>query len=95
MITWPQWTTQLSLLAAQWSDFLSQKLPTLFDIGTVGEWWRSRVLEVAALIDTRLKESESLWAGWQDFRGTVADFFSDPLEFLLSRFTDWFLGPEV
>ena len=94
MITFPQWTRELSLLASQWGDFVSHKLPTLFDISTVGEWWRSRVLEVAALIDTRLKESESLWAGWQDFRGTVADFFSDPLEFLLSRFTDWFLGPE-
>ena len=94
IITFPQWTTQLILLASQWGDFVSHKLPTLFDIGTVGEWWRSRVLEVAALIDTSLKEHEPLWAGWQDWKGTVAGFFSDPLEFLWSRFIDWFLGPE-
>jgi len=57
-------------------------------------WWSSALLEVQSLINSAFIERESWWAGWSEFRDQVAAFFTDPLEFIWSRFTDWFLGPE-
>lgn len=92
--TWPRWTDKLDLLAADWGDFLIHKLPTLFDISYAEEWWRSKFLDVTKAISDAFREREDFWAGWQDFRDKVVEFFTDPLEWLLDRFTDWFLGPE-
>jgi len=92
--TWPRWTDELDLLAADWGNFFTHKLPTLFDIRYAEEWWRSKVLDITGIIDTWFKSYEPLWAGWQDWRDKVVEFFTDPLEWLLGKFTDWFLGPE-
>lgn len=61
----------------------------------VESWWTSKLSEVQGLVSTAFIERESWWAGWSTFRDQVATFFSDPLEYIWSRFTDWFLGPEV
>jgi len=61
----------------------------------VNTWWSGAVLQVQGLINTAFLERDSWWAGWQDWRDQVAEFFTNPLEFLLNRFTDWFLGPEA
>jgi len=63
-------------------------------IAAVIRWGFVTALDVAGLIAAAFLEREDLWAGWQDFRDKIADFFTDPLEFLWTLFADWFLGPE-
>ncbi|GAJ14636.1 unnamed protein product, partial [marine sediment metagenome] len=63
-------------------------------VGAVIRWGFVTALDVAGLIAAAFLERDDFWAGWQDIRGKVADFFTDPLEFLWTLFTDWFLGPE-
>lgn len=58
-------------------------------------WWNERIGDIQNLINSAFLEREPFWAGWQDFRDRVVDFFTDPLEFMWARFTNWFLGPEV
>ena len=80
--TWPQWTTKLSLLAADWGNFVTHKLPTLFDLSYAEVWWRSKLTDISGIITTSLKEYEPFWAGWQDWRDKVIEFFTDPEEWL-------------
>lgn len=95
----------LAQLQADW-DSIVGKIPTWDEVGawwsnwrgnvlaTITGWWVGALLDVVGLIATAFIEREGFWAGWQDFRDKVADFFTDPLEFLWTLFVDWFLGPE-
>lgn len=90
---------------AWWNSFKSN-LPTLSEIiawfqswwpnilSMLGSWWIERLLDVEALFNSWFLELSPLWEGWQEIREEVFEFFSDPLEWLWARFTDWFLGPE-
>jgi len=71
-----------------WSGRLSWVL------GAIDDWWDDKVADVQGLIDSGFLARDSLWAGWQDLRNQVAEFFDDPVEYIWDRFTDWFLGPE-
>lgn len=71
-----------------WKDWLGRVLTQLLIWGFI------RILDVVGLIATAFIEREDFWAGWQDWRGMVAAFFDDPLEFLWELATDWFVGPE-
>lgn len=83
-VTWPEWTAKLDILKASWDAFWVTTFPTLAN-------WTG----VSSLIDSTLRSwfpfYDDLIAIWNE----VVEFFTDPLEFLLTRFTDWFLGPEV
>ena len=70
-ITWPQFTTQLSSLLAEWSTFITITLPQL------PNW-----LDIEALIQSWAKSLEPFWAGWQDWRDKVTEFFTDPEDWL-------------
>jgi len=48
----------------------------------VTTWWSDRVIEVGAWINSAFIERESFWAGWQDIRDKVFEFFDDPEQFL-------------
>lgn len=99
-------STSFQLLNKAWDDFKGM-IPTIDQViywwnnwtgnvlTLVDTWWTSTMGEVEGLIDSAFAERESWWAGWSDFRSSVAEFFGDPLEYLWTRFTDWFLGPEV
>ncbi len=96
----------LTQIEAAWADFKG-RIPSIDEViawwsdwggnvaMAIATWWAGTLLEVQGLIDSAFIERQSWWAGWSDFRDQVALFFSDPLEFLLAKFTDWFLGPEV
>ena len=75
-------------VAAWWGNWPGNVMTVITD------WWVGALLSVAGLIASAFIEREDFWAGWQDFREKVADFFTDPLEFLWTLFVDWFLGPE-
>lgn len=86
-VTFPQWTATLEVLGSTIGDFFTNTLPTLFDISYAWEWWGYRLKEVQLLINSNLRV-------WFPFYDDMAEFFSDPGEFLLSKLTDWFLGKE-
>lgn len=96
----------LITLKAAWDEW-SYKIPS-FDM--VWRWftdWQSKVLAhiitwgalpatgINSLIDSWFKAYTPFWAGWQDVKDNVFAFFASPLDWLLDRFTDWFLGPEA
>lgn len=93
-ITWPEWTGNLSDLRAGWDNFWIVTFPELVNFDWLTSWWSDRLLDLQSLINTAFLDRDSWWAGWQDWRDQVIEFFTDPLEFLLDRFTDWVLGPE-
>ena len=56
-----------------WSGFVNQAINT---------WWTSAMGEVQGLINSAFIEREPFWAGWQDWRDKVTEFFTDPEEWL-------------
>lgn len=45
-------------------------------------WWDERLLDIQSLIDSAFLLREGLWAGWQDIRDKVTEFFTDPEDWL-------------
>lgn len=93
-ITFPQWKSQVERVTSEWEDFVTQKLPSLISSYDLTTWWDSRLGDIQDLIDSAFAIRDDFWQGWQDWRDEIAEFFTDPLEFLLARFTNWFLGEE-
>ncbi len=44
----------------------------------VNSWWAGALLEVQGLINSAFVVREPFWAGWQDWRDKVTEFFTDP-----------------
>lgn len=93
-VTWPGLLDELAGLKGEWDNFWVNIFPDLVSFTWLTTWWADRVNDVQDLIDSAFTLRDSLWAGWQDMREDVLEFFADPLEWLWARFTDWFLGPE-
>jgi len=93
-IAFPVWTTHLDNILVKWGVFVVDTLPNLVNTTGLATWWTTRLTDIGGLISTAFTEAAPLWAGWQDFKDRVAEFFTDPVEFIYERFTDWFLGPE-
>jgi len=93
--TWPDFLTQFDTLAAAWSNFWTFRLPELVDFSWIITWWNARLQDIGDMINTAFTVRDSLWAGWQELRTQVTEFFADPVEFIWAKFTDWFFGPEV
>lgn len=94
-ITWPNLLAITNSLSAAWDNFWSITFPTLVSFTWLTTWWDSRLADISGLIDTAFTLREGLWSGWQEVKDSVIEFFADPWEWLLTKFTDWFLGPEV
>ncbi|GAI90757.1 unnamed protein product, partial [marine sediment metagenome] len=81
------WNTEFQELrdiAEAVTYFFTVTLPTL-----------ASKLDVRDLIDSAIEELRPFIEGWQEIKDSVLEFFVDPLEWLWTRFTNWFLGPEV
>jgi hypothetical protein len=91
---WPQLTISFNSLKSAWDNFWTVTFPTLVSFSWLTTWWSSRLQDVQGLIGSAFTARASLWAGWQEMRDNVVNFFTDPVEFIWERFTDWFLGPE-
>jgi len=95
----------VTTLQAAWDNFKG-KIPS-FDaildwwgnwtgelLSVIIAWWAGALQDVQDLIGTAFVVRADLWAGWQEMRDQVIEFFTDPLEVLWSKAADWFLGPE-
>jgi len=107
LLFWINWLSGQVLELREDIDNLLSQIPNVTELtawfrnwtgnvlAVVNTWWASSLLDINGLFRSWTLELEPFWAGWQDIRAQVFDFFDDPLEWLLNRFTDWFLGPEV
>ena len=86
-ITWPEWMATLEVLRGEVSDFFTKTLPNLLNYLKLENWWNGKLFAVDGLIGSKLAE-------WFPFYDDLAEFFSDPMEFLLAKLADWFLGKE-
>ena len=55
-------------------------------LSVINSWWTSTMVEVQSLIDSAFITRASFWAGWQDWRGKVTEFFTDPEDWLYKSF---------
>jgi len=55
-------------------------------IGWITAWWNDRVLDVQNLINSAFTSREPFWAGWQDWKDRVTEFFTDPEDWLYKAF---------
>lgn len=97
--------TWLGTLQAAWDSFKGM-IPSISEIlSWFSNWWALILEKILAwgglpaifvqdLIDSTLRAWFPFYNTLAEIWGTIVEFFTDPLEFLLSRFTDWFLGPE-
>jgi len=92
--TWPGWESIVDSLKSDWDNFWSFTFPNLVSRGWLTAWWNDRLKDVQSLLDSAFTARASWWEGWQDIRTSVLTFFSDPVEYLWQRFTDWFMGRE-
>ena len=93
--------TALNTLKAAWDDFKG-KIPSIDNIiAWFGNWWALILAQIITwgaltatqidtLIDSWFKSYEPFWAGWQDWRDKVIEFFTDPLQWLYNRMDEWF-----
>lgn len=83
-LTWPVWTGKVDQVIIDLASFFTDVLPTLAT-------WEG----VQTLIEDTIKEwfpfYDDLVALWD----SIKEFFTDPLEYLWAKATDWFLGAEV
>lgn len=93
-VTFVNLSNLVNLVKSQWDYFTGTTLPSLVSFSSLTTWWNSRLIDVQGLMDSAFTLRQSYWDGWQDWRDKVAEFFTDPLGWLESKFTDWFLGPE-
>ncbi len=87
-------TQGLAGMIAAWDHFYKVILPTLFDVVYAEEWWHGKVVDLSGLIASSFTERADLWRGWSDFRDAVIKFITEPWDWLLDHFADWFLGRE-
>lgn len=97
--------TWLASLQAAWDSFKG-RIPSIDEVLNWFRDWRGAILaylitwgaltslQISSLIDSAFRLREAYWDGWQYWRGKVTEFFTDPLGWLESKFTDWFLGAE-
>ncbi len=83
----------LTTLESAWDDFKG-RIPTIDEViawwrnwpgyllAIVNNWWTGALTEVQSLINSAFTEREPFWAGWQEWREKVTEFFTDPEDWL-------------
>jgi len=88
-VTWPELLDDIENLGAAWTNFWNITFPTLVSFTWLTTWWNSRLADISGLIDSGFTLRDSLWAGWQEIRDNVLEFFADPLKWLYDRLEDF------
>lgn len=88
--------------AWEWINEFIDRLPSLDEaidwlknwagrvLARIIEWGFVTALDVAGLVATAFMDREDFWAGWQDWRDNVTEFFTSPLNFLVKQIETWF-----
>jgi len=75
-------TQDLTRLRTQWDYFWTVLYPKSVNWDEFLSWWNTEIRELQGLINSSIKELEPLWAGWQEWKGKVTEFFTDPEDWL-------------
>lgn len=81
-----QWTqTQINTIKAT--------LAALTDWATfytwLANWWKDKLLDIQNLLNTAFILRSAYWAGWQEMRAQVTEFFTDPGKWFMDRIEKW------
>lgn len=91
----------LANLQADFTNFIDS-LPNLNEIlAWFTNWWSNilasiiawgalTVTQISSLIDSAFIARDSFWAGWQEVKSDVVEFFTDPLQWLYDRAENFF-----
>lgn len=71
--------SNLNSLQTTWDNFWTSIFPTLAD-------W----VGVDQLISSWFTNFSPFWEGWLDWKDSVAEFFTDPLQWLYNKMDEWF-----
>jgi len=83
LTTW--WNSELAELRevkVKWDYFWTVLYPKSVNWDEFLGWWNTEIRELQSLINSSIRELEPLWAGWQEWRGKVTEFFTDPEDWL-------------
>jgi hypothetical protein len=75
--------TLVDTLGVRWDNFWNEILPGLVSFDALEDRVKQLLADLSAPLNVLL-----------EFKDKIVAFFSDPLEWLLEMFTDWFLGEE-
>jgi len=89
---WPQLVSSFNSLKSSWDNFWTVTLPSLVSLSWLATWWDSKLLDVQALIDSSVKEWFPFYDDLVNLWGGIAEFFTNPVEYIWKRFTNWFFG---
>jgi len=78
----------IDAVIAWWSNWSGQLL------AFVNNWWDGKLLDVQRLINDTIKVWLPFYDSLEELWGSVAEFITNPLDWLESKFTSWFLGGE-
>jgi len=90
----------LGTIRQAWDSFKS-KIPTIDEVLNWFRTWRDKVIatmvswgvltgtEIRDLLASKVKDLEPFWAGWQDMRAQVVEFFTDPGKWFFDRIEGW------
>lgn len=81
-------------LKVAWDNFWTTAFPNLVNFQWLTDWWGNRLSEIDTLITSRLQEWFPFYNTLSEMWNSIVEFFIDPLDWLETRFTDWFLGKE-
>lgn len=86
-------TSWLTTLQGAWDDFKG-RIPSLDIISlwfanwwgnilaNLATWWGEKLVEVESLINSAFTIRQDFWEGWQDWRDSIVEFFTDPEDWL-------------
>lgn len=80
---WPSFENLLNSITSEWQSFRDTTLSSLVTFHFLTSWLNSYSITVQNLINSTLNS-------WFPFYGDMVLFFSNPVQFLWERFTDWF-----
>lgn len=80
----------LSDLLTAWDDFLTETLPGLLDMEALLAWWSGKLEDITGMFDTFLDEIKGNWEGWLDVKDDVAEFFSNPHQWVYNKLDEFF-----
>lgn len=89
-LTWPEFVNTVLTFRAEWDDFWTNTFPSLVSFSWLTTWFNSKLKEIQDLITSAFTEREPFWAGWQEIRDSVFEFFSDPWQWVYDRLDEFF-----
>jgi len=93
-------SNRITSVKEAWDTFKG-KIPSINEVLLWFRTWRDKVIattitwgaltgrQIQDLLNSKVKELEPFWKGWQDMRDNVVEFFGDPGKWFFDRIEGW------